>query len=359
MEINNLNQITGLSILKGDLTIDLEKGIDTLPLHAERKGLKNLVLDFQTMDHMNSDAVMALVKLSVYARREKINLYEYGLNDKYKEILNLTGLNNSLVSLTVNGDYLNIMSDSEFKKLRITPGKSGKQDSYGWAKDISRLKVPVKPEGAMNKNVNNRKVMGPLQGFGPLWEKRYLLDIKTTTLQPGEIITTMKQHFPEFQPAINRFYPSKTGISPGEVVLIDSRTPGGIVSTGVLVLYADDTSFSLMTPQGHPEAGWVTFSASQKKQCVEVKIRGVASASDPFFELAFRVAGSKLQERIWTHVLSSLAGYLEVEDNVRMEKNIIDPRLNWVNTVNIWYNAQIRSLPYNITYLIRKQPENK
>jgi hypothetical protein len=88
-------------------------------------------------------------------------------------------------------------------------------------------------------------------------------------------------------------------------------------------------------------------------------IRGVASASDPFFEMAFRIAGSKLQERIWTHVLSSLARYLEVEDNVRKEKNIIDPGLNWANCKNLWYNAQIRSLPYNIVYYSRKKPEKE
>lgn len=358
MEIKTLNQITGYSALKGDLTFDLEDDINEFPILVKKKELKNIIIDFQMMDHMNSDAVMALVKLSIYARREKINLFEYGLSREYKEILVLTGLDQNLVSLTDTGNYQDFISDSDFRKLRITSGKTGNQDIFGWAKNIARLKVTEKPEGAMNKNVDNRRVIGPLQGFGPLWEKQYLLNVKKTIAKPSEIITTLKQHFPEFQPPINRFYPSKQGITPGAIVLIDSRTPGGIVSTGVLVLYADDTSFSLMTPQGHPEAGWVTFTAKQKKQSVEVKIRGVAGASDPFFEMAFRVAGSKLQESIWKHVLSSLASYLEVEDNVNVEKNIIDSKLNWANTMNLWYNAQIRSLPYNITRLIGKKQGN-
>ena len=358
MEIKALNQITGYSALKGHLTFDLEDDIDEFSRLARKKELKNIIIDFQMMDHMNSDAVMALVKLSKYVRREKINLFEYGLSREYREIFVLTGLHHNLVSLTDKGNYHDFISDSDFRKLRITSWKTGNQDIFGWAKNITRLKVTEKPEGAMNKNVNNRRVIGPLQGFGPLWEKQYLLNVNTTTAKPSEIITVLKQHFPEFQPPINRFYPLKQGITPGAIVLIDSRTPGGIVSTGVLVLYADDTSFSLMTPQGHPEAGWVTFTAKQKKQSVEVKIRGVASASDPFYEMAFRVAGSKLQERIWTHVLSSLASHLEVEDNVKKEKNVIDSKLNWSNAVNLWYNAQIRSLPYNITHLVRKKQEN-
>lgn len=359
MEIMNLNQLTGLSVLKGRLTIDLEEGIETIPSLARRKGLKNLILDFQMMDHMNSDAVMALVKLSTYARREKINLFEYGLSSEYREIFVLTGLDSGLVSLTGDSNYHEILSDSDFRKLAVKSGKKGKQDILGWAKNITRLKLTERPEGAMNKNVNNRKVIGPLQGFGQLWEKRYLLNIESPTFKPEEVITTTKQHFSEFQPSINLFYPSKKGIAPGEVVLIDSKTPGGFVFTGVLVLYVDDTSFSLMTPQGHPEAGWVTFSAKQNKKSMKVMIRGVARASDPFFELAFTIAGSKLQESIWTHVLSSLAHYLAVEDTVNIEKRKIDSSLNWMNAKNLWYNAQIRSLPYNIVYLTRKKPKKE
>ena len=36
------------------------------------------------------------------------------------------------------------------------------------------------------------------------------------------------------------------------------------LSTGVMVLYADDESFTLMTPQGHMFAGWITFSATER-----------------------------------------------------------------------------------------------
>ena len=44
--------------------------------------------------------------------------------------------------------------------------------------------------------------------------------------------------------------------------MLDLTMPGGLkLSTGVLVLYADEESFTLMTPQGHMFAGWITFSA--------------------------------------------------------------------------------------------------
>ena len=39
--------------------------------------------------------------------------------------------------------------------------------------------------------------------------------------------------------------------------------PGAPVkfSTGVLVLYANDESFTFMTPEGHNLSAWITFSA--------------------------------------------------------------------------------------------------
>ena len=48
------------------------------------------------------------------------------------------------------------------------------------------------------------------------------------------------------------------------MALLDVDLPGRVkLSTGVMVLYADDESFTLMTPQGHMFAGWITFSATE------------------------------------------------------------------------------------------------
>jgi hypothetical protein len=40
----------------------------------------------------------------------------------------------------------------------------------------------------------------------------------------------------------------------------------------VLVLYADDESFTLMTPEGHMLAGWITFSAERDGDGTVVQI---------------------------------------------------------------------------------------
>ena len=46
--------------------------------------------------------------------------------------------------------------------------KSG--DEAYWAQPVSKLKVAHAPAGAVNLNVEGRQVVGPLQGFGQLWQ---------------------------------------------------------------------------------------------------------------------------------------------------------------------------------------------
>jgi hypothetical protein len=202
------------------------------------------------------------------------------------------------------------------------------------------------PDGALNLNVEGRNVVGPLQGFGQLWQKTYRLPLTGTSVTPREVIRTWKERFPEFQPVENRFYPSLAGIQPGEVVLINAMTPGGPVSTGVMVLYADDESFTLMTPQGHPESGWVTFSAFEEDGSTVVQIQSIARANDPLYEAAFRFLGSKVQEGIWLTVLTALGKHYGVSGQVTLRKTCVDTRLQWSQAGNVWHNAQARTLLY-------------
>lgn len=354
MELTGLSKSTGLLKLDDVLDFNSEESLKKFAADALQLRLKKVVLDFGSVHRMNSAGTGALVKLVESVRRQNMKLYARGLNQRYREIFNLIGLVEGITPLDEAFNRHDGLTEEEIGRLKELQSTEGRQDDKGWAQNVTRLHVKEIPSGAMNKNMNNRRVLGPLQGFGPMWQKTYLLDINKPELHPAEVIAAVKQHFPEFQPPQNTFFPTSKGISPGELVMIDSSTPGGIVSTGVLVLYADELSFTLMTPHGHPEAGWVTFSAWHIENAVRMQIQGLARASDPVFEVAFRIAGSKFQETIWKHVLSSLASYLNVEANVRIEKSCIGANWQWSKAGNIWYNAQIRSMPYNLTRLFQK-----
>src|SRR5580693_5242138 len=126
---------------------------------------------------------------------------------------------------------------------------------------------------------------GPAQGFGKMWQKTYRLTVGTA-VTPQQAIVTWKAHFPEFWPAGNRFAGALTGISPGDVALLDLAIGGGVkLSTGVFVLYADEESFTLMTPQGHMFAGWITFSAERDAASTAVQAQVLMRANDPLYEL--------------------------------------------------------------------------
>ena len=50
-----------------------------------------------------------------------------------------------------------------------TPSEGGQsRDAASWAQQASKVKVPRAPTGALNLNVEGRRVIGPLQGFGQL-----------------------------------------------------------------------------------------------------------------------------------------------------------------------------------------------
>ena len=77
-----------------------------------------------------------------------------------------------------------------------------------------------------------------------------------------------------------------TGIEPGGVALLDMTLRGRMkLSTRVIVLYADHESFTLMTPQGHMFAGWITFSALEVEGETVAQAQVLMRASDPIFEL--------------------------------------------------------------------------
>lgn len=225
-----------------------------------------------------------------------------------------------------------------------------------WAPPVSRLKVKDVPQGAININVDGRQPVSPLQGFGQLWQKTYRVRLPDVQKTPAEIMEVWKTRFPEFQPPENHFYPSMAGIKPGEVVFIDATVPAFPgspsflpVASGVMVLYADDVQFTVMTPEGFPESGWNTFSVIDEEGGPVVQIQSLCRATDPLYEFAFRFMGSSTQqEKTWNYVLTSLAAHFGVLGQVTTTKTLVDSRIQWKYVRNIMDNAAIRTVFYKL-----------
>ncbi|HUE76058.1 MAG TPA: hypothetical protein VMP10_04450, partial [Chloroflexota bacterium] len=167
------------------------------------------------------------------------------------------------------------------------PGETNSRDS-AWANPVSRLTVTSVPAGAINANVDGRQLLGALQGFGQMWQKTYKVRLPGITVTPSEVMRAWRENFTSFWPPGNRFFPSLTGIAPGEVAVLNLQMPGGMpMSTGMLIIYVDDESFTMMTPQGNMEAGWITFSAFEEDGCTVAQVQSIARASDPIYEIGF------------------------------------------------------------------------
>lgn len=317
---------------------------------------KVIVLNFSRVRRMNGLGASMLVKLSARAAKAGQNLFAYGLGTDLTQVFEVTELDQAIQLLKRgNGAFLNVSVFSEDSPDQLGDKSTPLVNAINWAKPVSELFVPFTPNEARNLNVNGLRAVGPVNGFGRLMEKVFRLHINDPTITAEKAIAALKENFPLFQPKSNRFYPSSVGIQAGEIVLIDAMTPGGPVSTGVRVLYADERSFTFNTPQGHPECGFVSFSGEETDHGLVIQIVGLARASDPLYELAFILMGSRVQTRIWIHVLASLAAYLGVPADITFQEQCVDNRLLWSQVRNIFHNAQIRTLIHEPKRWFRKE----
>jgi hypothetical protein len=223
------------------------------------------------------------------------------------------------------------------------------RDQTRWARSVSRLNVGDVPDGAVNRNVDGRRVTSPIQGFGKMWQKTYRVRLPADRVSATELIAAWKQRFPEFWPDGNSFYSPLTGIEPGEVALLNMTLPGRVkLSTGVMVLYADEESFTLMTPQGHMFAGWITFSATELEGETVAQAQVLMRASDPIYEVGLTLGGHRREDAFWQHTLTQLAAHFGEPGEVDTQVVCVDRRRQWSKWRNIWHSAAIRSTLYTL-----------
>lgn len=204
-------------------------------------------------------------------------------------------------------------------------------DRDNWAPNIERLRA----DGGVN--VGGRRLTGPQQGFGPMWQKTYR--VRIPGVAPATVISEWKAHYGSFWPAHSRFNAPVAGIKPGEVGNIQSMQ---VMSTGVMVLYTDDTSFAFMTPEGHPFAGWITFSAYEDDVTVG-QVQLVIRPSDPLWDLAFILGAARGEDMMWRHTLRALAAHFGVDSEPETDLVKVDRKRLWKNARNISKNAGIGS----------------
>ena len=118
-------------------------------------------------------------------------------------------------------------------------------------------------------------------------------------------------------------------------------------------MYADEESFTFMSPQGHMFAGWITFSAYEEEACTIAQIRLLVRANDPVYELGSRLGASRSESRFWQYILKSVAAHFDVKEPVQTQVVCIDPKVQWSQFLNIWQNAAIHTVMYRMLTPLR------
>jgi hypothetical protein len=184
-----------------------------------------------------------------------------------------------------------------------------------------------------------RNVTGPEEGFGPLWSKTYAVQLNRPELSPAEVIKQWKANFSKFWPNGNYFFEPLTGLSQGDIALVQSEVVGGLtLSTGLVVVQDNPHSFTLLTAKGHVFTGKITFLAREVANGTVAEVRLLMRSADPLIELAMLTVGHDMEDTFWYTTLTNLARYFGIRSRVGRKVVCLNPGINWRRASNIAYN---------------------
>ncbi|MBN1546953.1 MAG: FAD-dependent oxidoreductase [Syntrophaceae bacterium] len=356
VELRAAGQEDSILDIRGDLTVACEKAL-TGAFHEAIKSAKRILLNLSGMVHMDVEGAGLLLINASRAGRQQINVSACGLSGPYRDVFHLTGLDDVIRLYDDEEDALccrRFLGKSDLSVSASIPDPS--PPLPGWAKSVDRLSLAGIPVGVMNINVDGRRTSRPVQGFGRLWEKRYRLRLHDTDLDPRQIISLWRSEFPAFWPKGNHIFPSgNASIAPGTAALLNLTLPGGLVlATGLVVIYADDTSFSFMTVQGHMLSGWITFSCLRDDTSAFIQVHPLFRAGDPLMEMGFRLGAAAQEDRFWHETLGNLARRLGTYGEVAQQNILVDSHIQWNRFANISHSSAISSTLYMPLYLLKK-----
>jgi hypothetical protein len=223
------------------------------------------------------------------------------------------------------------------------PTDTRPRDADAWARPVERLSTTATTKGL--DTVTGRRVAGPVQGFGQMWQKTFTVRLEGVAITPEELVAGWKERFPTFWPSGARFYAPLSGIQPGEVALLEiPPVPGSPVrmSTGVMVIYADRESFTFMTPEGHALSAWITFSAFRDGDVTVAQAEALERTSDPFMELSYKLGANRMNDRFWIQTLVNLAASVGVAaPAVESRIRCVDRRRQWRYVRNIRFSPAV------------------
>ena len=223
----------------------------------------------------------------------------------------------------------------------------------GWAAPERELHPPRSFDGLDPINIEGRRAVGPSAGFGQMWEKTYTFAFAPGGPPPELVIARWKERFGDLWPAKNEFK-ARSRMAAGDVGVAKLALPGGFeLRTGMFVLSSSERSFTLLTPQGHMYAGWITFSAEREQGRTVARVQTVLRSGDPLYELGMLLGAHGREDQFWKTTLQNLGLEFGESHPVRLWRVRLDRRRQWRKLTNTWYNAAVRTQLHRLASPLR------
>jgi anti-sigma B factor antagonist len=95
-DVREASEVARIIDIKGDITAQSEDVLMDAYNRASESGVRAIVLSFAELDYMNSGGIGLLVTLLVRAQRQRQRVLAYGLSDHYRQIFELTRLDEAV-----------------------------------------------------------------------------------------------------------------------------------------------------------------------------------------------------------------------------------------------------------------------
>jgi anti-sigma B factor antagonist len=96
MDVRQVNGAVSVVDIRGDVTAASEAALSHAYASATTPTTSAIVLNFSGLEYMNSGGIGMLVTLLVRANRQRQRLLAYGLNQHYRQIFELTRLDEAI-----------------------------------------------------------------------------------------------------------------------------------------------------------------------------------------------------------------------------------------------------------------------
>ena len=96
MDVRKVSPNVCVIDIQGEITSAAENMLMDAYTRATTLGATNILLNFKNLEYMNSSGIGLLVTLLIRTRRQQHRLLAYGLSDHYRQIFELTRLNDAI-----------------------------------------------------------------------------------------------------------------------------------------------------------------------------------------------------------------------------------------------------------------------